>query len=66
MSTPTNAYEIMDYASCQTGWGRQSQLEVCLDFINQKDKVEPDFDRYVQKLVNNYLDESGYFTEGEQ
>jgi len=61
----TNAYEIMEYASCETGWGRDKQLEICLDFINQMNKIEPDFEKYVQRKVDADLDTETYFVKDE-
>jgi len=47
---------IIEYAAQDTGWNEASQLLVCLDFIEQMNKVEPDFERYVQSRVDKELD----------
>jgi hypothetical protein len=46
---------IIKEAVQETGWDESSQLLVCLDFIEQMNKIEPNFDRYVQARVDEEM-----------
>ena len=47
---------ILKEAEDQTGWDDESKLNVCLDFIEQMNRVQPDFAAYVQSRVDEELD----------
>lgn len=53
-----SAKQLILEAASDCGWGEDTQIRVLCDYIDQKDRIEPDFSRYLRKRVDEELDDS--------
>ncbi len=53
----SSAKLLLDEAANTCGWGEDTCISILCDFIDQSNRVEPNFVTYLQKRVDFELDE---------
>jgi hypothetical protein len=61
-----NPTQILSDLAEEMDWDTDTQLEICLDFIEQMNKVQPDFNAYVQQRASEEYSQAEEFDESNE